>query len=100
MPLADKIRPNNINEVVGQTHIIGEHKLLNKILQSSFLPNMIFFGPPGVGKTTVAEIVAKQSQKTFYKINITKIFTKQSYYTKKQPYFQDCFCFIKKYFII
>ena len=71
MPLADKIRPNNINEVVGQTHIIGEHKLLNKILQSSFLPNMIFFGPPGVGKTTVAEIVAKQSQKTFYKINAT-----------------------------
>ena len=71
MPLADKIRPNNINQVVGQTHIIGEHKLLNKILQSSFLPNMIFFGPPGVGKTTVAEIVAKQSQKTFYKINAT-----------------------------
>ena len=71
MPLADKIRPNNINEVVGQTHIIGEYKLLNKILQSSFLPNMIFFGPPGVGKTTVAEIVAKQSHKTFYKINAT-----------------------------
>ena len=67
MPLADKIRPNNINEVVGQTHIIGEYKLLNKILQSSFLPNMIFFGPPGVGKTTVAEIVAKQSQKTSYR---------------------------------
>ncbi len=71
MPLADKIRPNNINEVVGQTHIIGDSKLLNKILQSSFLPNMIFFGPPGVGKTTVAEIVAKQSNKTFYKINAT-----------------------------
>lgn len=71
MPLADKIRPNSINEVVGQTHIIGENKLLNKILQSNFLPNMIFFGPPGVGKTTVAEIVAKQSNKTFYKINAT-----------------------------
>lgn len=71
MPLADKIRPMSIDEVVGQNHIIGENKLLNKILKSNFLPNMIFFGPPGVGKTTVAEIVAKKSNKTFYKINAT-----------------------------
>lgn len=71
MPLADKIRPTSIEEVVGQSHIIGKNKLLNKILESSFLPNMIFFGPPGVGKTTVAEIIAKQSNKNFYKINAT-----------------------------
>ena len=71
MPLANKIRPICIEEVVGQSHIIGENKLLNKILKSNFLPNMIFFGPPGVGKTTVAEIVAKKSNKTFYRINAT-----------------------------
>jgi putative ATPase len=71
MPLADKIRPSKIEEVVGQSHIIGKEKILTKILQSSFLPNMIFFGPPGVGKTTVAEIVAKESNKNFYKINAT-----------------------------
>lgn len=71
MPLADKIRPTSIEEVVGQSHIIGKNKLLNKILESNFLPNMIFFGPPGVGKTTVAEIIAKQSNKNFYKINAT-----------------------------
>lgn len=71
MPLADKIRPINIEEVVGQNHIIGKNKLLNKILESNFLPNMIFFGPPGVGKTTVAEIIAKKSNKNFYKINAT-----------------------------
>ena len=71
MPLADKIRPSKIEEVVGQSHIIGKEKVLTKILQSSFLPNMIFFGPPGVGKTTVAEIVAKESNKNFYKINAT-----------------------------
>ena len=71
MPLADKIRPSKIEEVVGQSHIIGKEKILTKILQSTFLPNMIFFGPPGVGKTTVAEIVAKESNKNFYKINAT-----------------------------
>lgn len=71
MPLADKIRPINIEEVVGQSHIIGKNKLLNKILESNFLPNMIFFGQPGVGKTTVAEIIAKKSNKNFYKINAT-----------------------------
>ncbi len=71
MPLADKIRPTIIEDVVGQSHIIGRNKLLNKILDSKFLPNMIFFGPPGVGKTTVAEIIAKQSNKNFYKINAT-----------------------------
>lgn len=71
MPLADKIRPTNIDEVVGQSHIIGNDKILNRIIKSSFLPNMIFFGPPGVGKTTIAEIIAKESNKNFYKINAT-----------------------------
>lgn len=71
MPLADKIRPNTLDEVVGQRHIIGEGKVLTKILESGFLPNMIFYGPPGVGKTTVSEIIAKKSNKGFYKINAT-----------------------------
>ncbi|UDN63059.1 replication-associated recombination protein A [Clostridioides sp. ES-W-0016-02] len=71
MPLADKIRPKTMNDVIGQSHIIGNGKILSKILQINFLPNMIFFGPPGVGKTTVAEIVAEKSNKNFYKINAT-----------------------------
>ena len=71
MPLADKIRPKTMNDVIGQSHIIGNGKILSKILQSNFLPNMIFFGPPGVGKTTVAEIIAERSNKSFYKINAT-----------------------------
>lgn len=71
MPLADKIRPNTIDEVIGQSHIIGENKILTKILESPFLPNMIFYGSPGIGKTTVAEIVARKSNKNFYKINAT-----------------------------
>ncbi|MDB0440679.1 replication-associated recombination protein A [Clostridioides difficile] len=71
MPLADKIRPKTMNDVIGQSHIIGNGKILSKILQTNFLPNMIFFGPPGVGKTTVAEIIAEKSNKNFYKINAT-----------------------------
>ncbi|WP_027701668.1 replication-associated recombination protein A [Metaclostridioides mangenotii] len=71
MPLADKIRPNTLDDVVGQRHIIGQGKVLTKILESGFLPNMIFYGPPGVGKTTVSEIIAKKSNKGFYKINAT-----------------------------
>lgn len=70
-PLADKIRPNNLDEVVGQKHIIGNGKIINKILENDFVPNMIFYGPPGVGKTTIANIIAKKTNLSFYKLNAT-----------------------------
>ncbi|MBU3193517.1 replication-associated recombination protein A [Clostridium algidicarnis] len=70
-PLADKLRPNELNEVVGQKHILGNGKILDRILKSGRITNMIFYGPPGVGKTTVANIIAKKSNKTFYKLNAT-----------------------------
>ena len=70
-PLADRIRPTNIDEVVGQEHLLGKGKILNKIIKSSKIPNMIFFGPPGVGKTTVANIIAKTTNKNLYKLNAT-----------------------------
>jgi putative ATPase len=70
-PLADRIRPASLDEVAGQGHIIGKNKILNKILESKEIPNMIFFGPPGVGKTTVANIIAKATDKKFYKLNAT-----------------------------
>jgi len=70
-PLADRIRPENLEDVAGQTHIIGKGKILNKIIESKDIPNMIFFGPPGVGKTTVANIIAKAADKKFYKLNAT-----------------------------
>ncbi|MDR0879829.1 MAG: replication-associated recombination protein A [Clostridioides sp.] len=71
MPLADRIRPQDLEDVVGQKHIIGKGSILYRVLESGFLPNMIFYGPPGIGKTTVAEIIAKKSNKGFYKINAT-----------------------------
>ena len=70
-PLADRIRPQSLDDVVGQKHILGEGKPLRRILESGTIPNLIFYGPSGVGKTTVASIIAKQSNKRLYKLNAT-----------------------------
>ena len=70
-PLADRIRPQTIDEVCGQQHILGEGKPLRKIIDSGKIPNLIFFGPSGVGKTTVAEIIAKKSRKKLFRLNAT-----------------------------
>ncbi len=70
-PLADRIRPQDISEVCGQTHILSEGKPLRKIIETGNVPNLIFYGPSGVGKTTVAEIIAKSSQKKLYRMNAT-----------------------------
>lgn len=70
-PLADLIRPTQLEEVYGQQHILGENKILNRIVRSGRISNMIFYGPPGVGKTTVANIIAEKVGKRFYKLNAT-----------------------------
>ena len=70
-PLADEIRPETLDEVVGQKHILGKDGLLRRIIESGNIPNMIFYGPSGVGKTTVASIVAKATNRTLYKLNAT-----------------------------
>ena len=70
-PLADYIRPKVLEEVVGQKHIIGEGKLLSNIISSGEVPNMIFYGPSGTGKTTVANICASLTSKKLFKLNAT-----------------------------
>lgn len=70
-PLADRIRPKTLDDVVGQTHLIGEGKILRNIIENGEVPNMIFYGPSGVGKTTVANIIAKKTGKTLHKLNAT-----------------------------
>ncbi len=70
-PLADRIRPQTLDEVVGQSHLLGDGKALRRIIESGTIPNMIFYGPSGVGKTTVASIIAKQSGKRLHKLNAT-----------------------------
>lgn len=71
MPLADKLRPKELADIVGQKHLIGKGKIINRFLETKFIPNMIFYGPPGVGKTTVAEILAKNTDKKLFRLNAT-----------------------------
>lgn len=70
-PLADRIRPENIEEVVGQKHLLGADKPLRRIIESGSVPNMIFYGPSGIGKTTVARIIAENSNMVLHKLNGT-----------------------------
>ncbi len=70
-PLADRIRPKSFDEVAGQSNLVGENGILRKLLNAGRIPNMIFFGPPGTGKTTVANIIASISGMQLYKLNAT-----------------------------
>lgn len=68
-PLADKLRPETIEDMVGQTHIIGKGKVINKLIENKTIPNMILYGPPGTGKTTLANIIANVTGKKYIKLN-------------------------------
>ena len=70
-PLADRIRPKSLDDVVGQKHILGEGKALRRIIESGTVPNMIFYGPSGIGKTTVASIIAANTNMHLCKLNGT-----------------------------
>ena len=70
-PLADKIRPKTLDDVVGQRHLLGENGLLRRVIESGSIPNLIFYGPSGVGKTTVASIIAQQTDRKLYHLNAT-----------------------------
>lgn len=70
-PLADEIRPDRLDDVVGQKHILGKDGMLRRIVESGQVPNMIFYGPSGTGKTTVARIIAERTNRTLRKLNAT-----------------------------
>ena len=70
-PLADLLRPDTLDEVFGQEHILGKGAVLRRLIDSGNIPNMIFFGPSGTGKTTVANIIAKQTNRMLYQLNAT-----------------------------
>ena len=70
-PLADEIRPQNLDQVVGQKHILGKDGLLRRIIEGGSVPNLIFYGPSGTGKTTVANIIAQRTNRPLHRLNAT-----------------------------
>ncbi|MEQ2455046.1 replication-associated recombination protein A [Flavonifractor hominis] len=70
-PLADEIRPQTLDEVVGQRHILGENGLLRRIIKGGNIPNLIFYGPSGTGKTTVANLIARRTNRPLHRLNAT-----------------------------
>lgn len=70
-PLADELRPTTLDDVYGQEEILGEGRMLRRMIESGRVPNLIFYGPSGTGKTTVANIIAAATQRTLYKLNAT-----------------------------
>ena len=68
-PLADRLRPKNLDEYVGQDHLVGKNSILRTSIESGNLPSFILWGPPGVGKTTLARIIANQLKRPFYSLS-------------------------------
>ena len=68
-PLAERIRPQNLNDFIGQEHLVGENGPIRKALKNNHIPSMIFWGPPGVGKTTLAEIITNELERTFFTLS-------------------------------
>src|SRR5690606_21281293 len=65
-PLAELLRPQTLDEYIGQEHLVGEGAILRRALESGRIPSMIFWGPPGVGKTALAHIIAKKTDRQFF----------------------------------
>ena len=70
-PLADTLRPETLEDMVGQSHLLGKNSTFKKVIDSGHISNMIFYGPPGTGKTTMANIIAKKANMSLYKLNGT-----------------------------
>lgn len=107
-PLAEKMRPRNLNEFIGQKHIIGKGKLLRRLIENDKLTSIILFGPPGVGKTTLAHIISLETKCEFVKLNATSLSVKEireyikkaeellKFYGKKTIFFIDEIHSLKK----
>jgi len=74
-PLADRLRPATLDDIVGQKHLLGKGQVLRKIIEGGSIPNMIFFGPSGIGKTTVAQVIASRTNMKMFKLNGTSAST-------------------------
>ena len=70
-PLADLLRPETLDDMVGQSHLLDKGSTFRNVIENNHVPNMIFYGPPGVGKTTVAKIIANNANMTLHQLNGT-----------------------------
>ncbi|MFA6779679.1 MAG: AAA family ATPase, partial [Paludibacteraceae bacterium] len=68
-PLAERMRPQTLNDYIGQKHLVGEHSILRRMLDSGHVSSFILWGPPGVGKTTLANIIAKRLERPFFTLS-------------------------------
>ncbi|HEY4799319.1 MAG TPA: AAA family ATPase, partial [Bacteroidia bacterium] len=68
-PLAERLRPKSIDEFIGQKHLVGEGAILRRAIESGIIPSMILWGPPGVGKTTLARIISNHLKRPFYQLS-------------------------------
>jgi putative ATPase len=69
IPLAERIRPKKLSEVIGQKHLIGEKGIITNAIKNKLIPSMILWGPPGVGKTTLSNLIAKELKRPFYTLS-------------------------------
>lgn len=100
-PLANRLRPKSLDKYFGQSHVVGEGKLLDRLIKADKIPSMIFYGPPGTGKTTLAEIISNQTNSLFERLSaisngvkdirevISTAKTNLSMYNKKTVLFID-----------
>jgi len=69
IPLAERLRPKSLDDYMGQQHLIGQGAVLRKAIESGNIPSMILWGPPGVGKTTLASIISQTLKRPFYTLS-------------------------------
>ena len=69
IPLAERLRPKNLDEFLGQSHLVGNNGPIRKCVETGSIPSMIFWGPPGVGKTTLAQLISQETKRPFYTLS-------------------------------
>lgn len=98
-PFAHKYRPETLDDIIGQTHLIGEGKIINRLIENKYLPNMIFYGPPGIGKTTIAKIIAKNIGFKYIELNATDCGVKDIKEIVEEN-FDNCVLFIDEFHML